>query len=93
MENQGKSVYEKGRKDKTKIKAVEENWKSVEMERVAERKVATGQGRWLGTNVGTSISPSYVLLSALAPPGLVRITILYIIQFMELRQGLRGHFR
>ena len=25
--------------------------------------------RWLGTNVGTSISPSYVLLSALAPPG------------------------
>ena len=49
--------------------------------------------RWLGTNVGTSISPSYVLLSALAPPGLVRITILYILQFMELRQGLRGHFR
>jgi len=43
-----KSVYEKGRKDKTKIKEVEENWKSVEMGRVAERKVATGQGRWLG---------------------------------------------
>ena len=38
----------KGKKDKTKIKEVEENWKSVEMERVAERKVATGQGRWLG---------------------------------------------
>jgi len=48
VENQGKSNYEKGRKDKTKIKEVEENWKSVEMERVAERKVATGQGRWLG---------------------------------------------
>ena len=37
MENQGKSKYEKGRKDKTKIKEVEENWKSVEMERVAEK--------------------------------------------------------
>ena len=37
MENQGKSVYEKRRKDKTKIKEVEENWKSVEMERVAEK--------------------------------------------------------
>ena len=37
MENQGKSVYEKGRKDKTKIKEVEENWRSVEMERVAEK--------------------------------------------------------
>ena len=48
VENQGKSVNEKGRKDKTKIKEVEENGKSVEMERVAERKVATGQGRWLG---------------------------------------------
>ena len=48
VENQGKSVNEKGRKDKTKIKEVEENWKSVEMGRVAERKVATGQGRWLG---------------------------------------------
>ena len=48
VENQGKSVNEKGRKDKTKIKEVEENWKSVEMERVAERKLATGQGRWLG---------------------------------------------
>ena len=48
VENQGKSIYEKGRKDKTKIKEVEENWKSVEMGRVAERKVATGQGRWLG---------------------------------------------
>ena len=32
-----KSVYEKGRRDKTKIKEVEENWKSVEMERVAEK--------------------------------------------------------
>ena len=48
MENQSKSKYEKGRKDKTKIKEVEENWKSDEMGRVAERKVATGQGRWLG---------------------------------------------
>ena len=37
MENQGKSKYEKGKKDKTKIKEVEENWKSVEMERVAEK--------------------------------------------------------
>ena len=37
MENQEKSIYEKGRKDKTKIKEVEENWKSVEMERVAEK--------------------------------------------------------
>ena len=37
MENQGKSVYEKGRKDKTKIKEVKENRKSVEMERVAEK--------------------------------------------------------
>ena len=37
MENQVKSVYEKGRKDKTKIKEVEENWKSVEMERVAKK--------------------------------------------------------
>ena len=37
MENQGKSKYENGRKDKTKIKEVEENWKSVEMERVAEK--------------------------------------------------------
>ena len=36
------------RKSKLSKKAVEENWKSVEMERVAERKVATGQGRWLG---------------------------------------------
>ena len=35
-------------KEKTKSKEVEENWKSVEMGRVAERKVATGQGRWLG---------------------------------------------
>ena len=26
VENQGKSVNEKGRKDKTKIKEVEENW-------------------------------------------------------------------
>ena len=40
MENQGKAVNEKGRKDKkdkTKIKGFEENWKSVEMERVAEK--------------------------------------------------------
>ena len=37
MENPGKSKHEKGRKDKTKIKEVEENWKSVEMERVAEK--------------------------------------------------------
>ena len=42
MENQEKSVYEKGRKDKPKYKKVEENWKSVEMERVAK---AT-QPRW-----------------------------------------------
>ena len=48
MENEGKSKNEKGGKDKTKIKEVEENWKSIEMGRVAERKVATGQGRWLG---------------------------------------------
>ena len=37
VENQGKSVYEKGRKDKTEIKEVEESWKSVEMGRVAEK--------------------------------------------------------
>ena len=29
MENQGKSKYENGRKDKTKTKDVEENWKSI----------------------------------------------------------------
>ena len=44
----GKIQIRKRIKDKTKIKEVEENWASVEMERVAERKVATGQGRWLG---------------------------------------------
>ena len=49
--------------------------------------------RWLGSNVGTSISPSCVLMCASAPPGLVRITFLYVTQFMELQQGLRGHFR
>ena len=37
MESQGESKYENGRKDKTKIKEVEENWKSIEMERVAEK--------------------------------------------------------
>ena len=41
MENQGKSNYEKGRKDKTKIKKFEEIWKSIEREGVAERKGAT----------------------------------------------------
>ena len=39
---------EKGRKAKTKIRKFEEIGKSVEMKRVAERKGATGQGRWLG---------------------------------------------
>ena len=42
----------KGRKDKMKIRKFDEIkseiWASVEMERVAEGKVATGQGRWLG---------------------------------------------
>ena len=38
MENQGKTVYEKGRKDKMKIKEVEENWESVEMERGGRKK-------------------------------------------------------
>ena len=42
MENQGKSEYEKGRKDNTKIRKFEEIWTSVEMERVAK---AT-QRRW-----------------------------------------------
>ena len=37
VENQGKSEYEKGRKDKPKFKEVEKNWRSVEMERVAEK--------------------------------------------------------
>ena len=48
VEAQGKSEDEKGRKDKMKIRKFEEIWTSVEMERVAERKGATGQGRWLG---------------------------------------------
>jgi len=52
MENQRKSKNEKGRKDKMKIRKFDEIkseiWASVEMERVAERKEATGQGRWLG---------------------------------------------
>ena len=52
MENQGKSEYEKGRKDKMKIRKFDEIKSeilaSVEMERVAERKEATGQGGWLG---------------------------------------------
>ena len=39
---------EKGRKAKTKIRKFEEIGKSVEMKRVAGRKGATGQGRWLG---------------------------------------------
>ena len=43
-----KSNYEKRRRGKTKIRKFEEIWTSVERERVAERKVATGQGRWLG---------------------------------------------
>ena len=48
VENQRKSKNENGRKDKTKIRKFEEIGKSVEMKRVAERKGATGQGRWLG---------------------------------------------
>ena len=36
MENQGKSEYEKGRKDNTNIRKFEEMWTSVEMERVAK---------------------------------------------------------
>ena len=47
-ENPNTKREERIRHDKTKIKEFEENWKSVEVERVAERKVATGQGRWLG---------------------------------------------
>ena len=43
-----KSNYEKRRRGKTKIRKFEEIWTSVERERVAERKGATGQGRWLG---------------------------------------------
>ena len=39
MENQGKSEYEKGRKDNTKIRKFEEIWTSVEMERVAKATV------------------------------------------------------
>ena len=49
--------------------------------------------RWLGTTAGTSISLSCVLMCASAPPGFVRLTFLYVTQFMELRQGLRGNFR
>jgi hypothetical protein len=48
VENQGKSKDEKGKKAKTKIREFEEIGKSIKMERVAERKGATGQGRWLG---------------------------------------------
>jgi len=48
VENQRKSKDEKGKKAKTKIRKFEEIGKSVEMKRVAERKGATGQGRWLG---------------------------------------------
>ena len=36
------------KKAKTKIRKFEEIGKLVEMKRVAERKGATGQGRWLG---------------------------------------------
>ena len=39
---------ERRRRGKTKIRKFEEIWTSVERERVAERKGATGQGRWLG---------------------------------------------
>jgi hypothetical protein len=48
VENQRKSKDEKGKEAKTKIRKFEEIGKSVEMKRVAERKGATGQGRWLG---------------------------------------------
>ena len=55
MENQRKSKNEKGRKDKMKIRKFDEIkseiWASVEMERVGERKEATGQGRWLGYSI------------------------------------------
>jgi hypothetical protein len=47
VENQRKSKDEKGKKAKAKIIKFEEIGKSVEMKRVAERKGATGQGRWL----------------------------------------------
>ena len=36
------------KKAEAKIRKFEEIGKSIKMERVAERKVATGQGRWLG---------------------------------------------
>ena len=48
MENHRKSKDEKGKKAETKIRKFEEIGQSVEMKRVAERKGATGQGRWLG---------------------------------------------
>ena len=38
----------KEKKAKTKIRKFEQSGISVEMEKVAERKGATGQGRWLG---------------------------------------------
>ena len=51
VKKRGKSIKsqdEKGKKAKTKIREFEEIGKSIKMERVAERKGATGQGRWLG---------------------------------------------
>ena len=52
MENQGKSKYEKGRKDKTKIKEVEEKWKSVEMGRWPKEKYLLDKGDGLATAAG-----------------------------------------
>ena len=64
MENQGKFNYEKGRKDKTKIKEVEENGKSVEMERVAEKS-----SYW---------TRAMAWLQQLAPDVALRLLVLYV---------------
>ena len=51
VKKRGKSMKIQRRERKkaeTKIRKFEEIGKSIKMERVAERKGATGQGRWLG---------------------------------------------
>ena len=51
VKKRGKSMKiqrRKRKKAKTKIRKFEEIGKSIKMERGAERKGATGQGRWLG---------------------------------------------
>ena len=78
MENQGKSKYEKGRKDKTKIKEVEENWKSVEMERVAEKSSYwTRAMAWL-QQLAPDVTLKLLVLYVQTPAGsLVRLTVVF----------------